>query len=70
MKVLKNKNKLKYVDLYGNSGEENHNNLNSNQVSISKHVKDRKNFSYKKQKLFLNQSLPAAIEKKELVREG
>ena len=58
VKLLENKNKLKYVDFYENSSEENCNkNLSSDQVSVSEQVKDRKNFSIKKLKLFLNQSL-------------
>ena len=58
VKLLENKNKLKYVDLYENSSEQNYNkNRSSDQVSASEQVKDRKNFSNKKTKLFLNQSL-------------
>ena len=58
MKLLENKNKLKYVDIYENSSEENYNkNGSTDQVSVSEQVKDRKNFSNKKKKLFLNQSL-------------
>ena len=58
VKLLENKNKLKYVDLCENSSEENYNKNRSNdQVSASEQVKDRKNFSNKKTKLFLNQSL-------------
>ena len=55
MKLLENKNKLKYVDLYENSSEENYNkNQSSDQVSVSELVKDRKNFRNKKPKLSLN----------------
>ena len=57
MKLLENKNKLKYVDLRENSSEENQSkNLNSDKVSVSEQVTDRKIFSNKKTKLFLNQS--------------
>ena len=76
VKLLENKNKLKYVDLYENSSNENYNkNLSSNQVSVSEQVNDRKNFSYKKPKLFLNQSLCPYYRMlcgraKELAREG
>ena len=53
VKLLENNNKLKYVDLYENSSEENyHKDLFSNQVSVSEQVKDGKNFSYTKPKLF------------------
>ena len=70
------KNKLKYVDLYENSSEENCNkNRSSDQVSVSEQVKDRKNFSNKKPELFLNQSLCPYYRMlygrvKELAREG
>ena len=54
VKLLENKNKLKHVDLYENSNKENHNkNLSSNQFSVSKQSKDRKNFSNKKPELFV-----------------
>ena len=57
MKLLENKNKLKYVDLRENSSKENHSkDLNSNKVSVAEQVTDRKIFSNKKTKLFLNQS--------------
>ena len=63
VKSLENKNKLKYVDLYENSSKENYNkNLSSYQVSVSKQVKDRKNFCNEKPKLFLNQSLVFTIK--------
>lgn len=53
VKLLENNNKLKYVDLYENSSEENyHKDLCSNQVIVSEQVKDGRNFSYKKPKLF------------------
>ena len=76
MKLLENKNKLKYVDLYENSSEENYNNnLSSDQVGVSEQVKDRENFSNKKPKLFFNQSLCPYYRMlygrvKELAREG
>ena len=55
---MENKNKLKYAALYENSREESYNkNLSSNQVSVSEQVKDKKNFSCIKPKLFLNQSI-------------
>ena len=55
VKLLENKDKLKYIDLYENSSEENYNkNLSCDQVSVSEQIKDRKNISYKKSKLFLN----------------
>ena len=44
--------------MYENYSEESYNNnLCSDQVSVSKQVKDRKNFRYKKTKLFLNYNL-------------
>ena len=75
MKLLENKNKLKYVDLRENSSEENHSkNLNSDKVSVSEQVTDRKIFSNKKTKLFLNQSFCSSYRMlygrvKELARE-
>ena len=46
VKLLENKNKLKYVELYENSSDKNYyKNLSSNQVSVCKQVKGRKNFS-------------------------
>ena len=58
MKLLENKNKLISVDLYENFSEKNYNkNRSSDQVSVSEQIKDRKNFSNKKSKLSLNQSL-------------
>ena len=76
MKLLENKNKLKYVDLYEHSSDENYNkNRSSDQFSVSDQVKDRKNFSNKKPRLFLNQSLCPYYRIrygriKELAREG
>ena len=55
--------KLKYVHLYENFSEKNDNkNLSSDRVSVSEHVKDRKNFSQKKPKLFLNRRFVLTIE--------
>ena len=55
--------KLKYVHLYENFSEKNYNkNLSSDQVSVSEHIKDRKNFSQKKPKLFLNRRFVLTIE--------
>ena len=49
---------LKYVNLLKNCSHKNYNkDLSSDQVSVSEQVKNRKNFSYKKPKLFLNQCL-------------
>ena len=67
---------MKYIDLYENSSEENDdNNLCGNKLSVSKHVKDRKNFGYKKTKIFLNQSFcpyyrMLYVSVKELARES
>ena len=74
MKLLKI-NKLRYVELYEYSGEENDENLCGNKVSVSRHVKDRKNFGYKKPKISLNQSLcpyyrMLYVSVKELARES
>ena len=55
--------KLKYVHLHENFSEKNYNkNLSSDRVSVSEHVKDRKNFSQKKLKLFLNRRFVLTIE--------
>ena len=55
--------KLKYVHLHENFSEKNYNkNLSSDRVSVSEHVKDRKNFSQKKPKLFLNRRFVLTIE--------
>ena len=41
MKLLENKNKRKYVDLYENSSEENDDsNLRGDQASVSEQLKD------------------------------
>ena len=44
VKLLENKNKMKYVDLYENSSKENYNsNICSDRFCVSEQVKDRKN---------------------------
>ena len=76
MKLLGNKNKLKYVDMYERSSKENNDkNFSSNQASVSKQVKDRKSYGYKKTKSLINESFcpyrgMLYVKIKELTREG